>query len=179
MKDGHWHAEDEDAEKAAWEESVRLREQMFWSRIGGGVIPATAGGAAGNQTTVPPTPVTPVAPFTTDEPNTDGSDDKEDLSPTEKRENEVSSIPAKPPPPLPPRARPVVSTIKPAPPPENDNLAEATEAGHSGSDAEKVEAKTASEPSDNPTPTPDDGPSEKEEPKRLSVTIPGAYDSSS
>ncbi|KAB5559792.1 hypothetical protein GE09DRAFT_914215, partial [Coniochaeta sp. 2T2.1] len=40
VKDGHWHAEDEDAEKAAWEESVRLREQMFWSRIGGGVIPA-------------------------------------------------------------------------------------------------------------------------------------------
>ncbi|KAK1671924.1 GDP/GTP exchange factor Sec2p [Colletotrichum godetiae] len=41
VKDGHWRAEDEDAEKAAWEESVRLREQMFWSRIGGGVIPAS------------------------------------------------------------------------------------------------------------------------------------------
>lgn len=40
VKDGHWRAEDEDAEKAAWEESVRLREQMFWSRIGGGVVPA-------------------------------------------------------------------------------------------------------------------------------------------
>lgn len=39
VKDGHWRAEDEDAEKAAWEESVRLREQMFWSRIGGGVVP--------------------------------------------------------------------------------------------------------------------------------------------
>lgn len=38
-KDGLWRADDEDAEKAAWEESVRLREQMFWSRIGGGVIP--------------------------------------------------------------------------------------------------------------------------------------------
>jgi hypothetical protein len=42
VKDGHWRAEDEDAEKAAWEESVRLREQMFWSRIGGGVVPAGA-----------------------------------------------------------------------------------------------------------------------------------------
>lgn len=41
VKDGHWRAEDEDAEKAAWEESVRLREQMFWSRIGGGVVPTS------------------------------------------------------------------------------------------------------------------------------------------
>jgi len=40
VKDGHWRADDEDAEKAAWEESVRLREQMFWTRIGGGVIPS-------------------------------------------------------------------------------------------------------------------------------------------
>jgi hypothetical protein len=39
IKDGHWRADDEDSEKAAWEESVRLREQMFWSRIGGGVVP--------------------------------------------------------------------------------------------------------------------------------------------
>ncbi|KAK3371982.1 hypothetical protein B0H63DRAFT_285151 [Podospora didyma] len=39
VKDGHWRADDEDAERAAWEESVRLREQMFWSRIGGGVVP--------------------------------------------------------------------------------------------------------------------------------------------
>jgi hypothetical protein len=39
VKDGHWRADDEDAEKAAWEESVRLREQMFWGRIGGGVVP--------------------------------------------------------------------------------------------------------------------------------------------
>ena len=41
VKDGHWRAEDEDAEKAAWAESVRLREQMFWSRIGGGVLPTS------------------------------------------------------------------------------------------------------------------------------------------
>lgn len=39
VKDGHWRAEDDDAEKGAWEESVRLREQMFWSRIGGGCVP--------------------------------------------------------------------------------------------------------------------------------------------
>ncbi|KAK7413550.1 rab guanine nucleotide exchange factor S2 [Neonectria punicea] len=40
VKDGHWRADDEDHERAAWEESVRLRDQMFWARIGGGVIPA-------------------------------------------------------------------------------------------------------------------------------------------
>ncbi|KAL5420898.1 hypothetical protein PMIN04_006075 [Paraphaeosphaeria minitans] len=39
---GHWRAETEDEKKATWEESVRLRERMFWSRIGGGVIPAFA-----------------------------------------------------------------------------------------------------------------------------------------
>ncbi|KAF7546642.1 hypothetical protein G7Z17_g8281 [Cylindrodendrum hubeiense] len=41
VKDGHWRADDDDHEKAAWEESVRLRDQMFWARIGGGVIPVT------------------------------------------------------------------------------------------------------------------------------------------
>jgi hypothetical protein len=37
---GHWRAESEDDKKSAWEESVRLRERMFWARIGGGVVPA-------------------------------------------------------------------------------------------------------------------------------------------
>ncbi|KAL2065458.1 hypothetical protein VTL71DRAFT_3128 [Oculimacula yallundae] len=40
LKEGHWRCDDEEAERAAWEESVRLREQMFWCRVGGGVIPA-------------------------------------------------------------------------------------------------------------------------------------------
>ena len=40
LKDGHWRADDEESEKGAWEESVRLREQMFWCRVGGGVVPA-------------------------------------------------------------------------------------------------------------------------------------------
>lgn len=41
VKDGHWRVDDVDAERATWEESVRLREQMFWCRIGGGVVPAS------------------------------------------------------------------------------------------------------------------------------------------
>ena len=40
LKDGHWRAEGEDGELSAWEESVRLREKMFWAKIGGGVVPA-------------------------------------------------------------------------------------------------------------------------------------------
>ena len=40
IKDGHWRTDGAQAEASAWEESVRLRERMFWSRIGGGVVPA-------------------------------------------------------------------------------------------------------------------------------------------
>ncbi|MCJ1474590.1 rab guanine nucleotide exchange factor S2 [Lambiella insularis] len=40
IRDGHWRTDGVEAEKAAWEESVRLRERMFWARIGGGVVPA-------------------------------------------------------------------------------------------------------------------------------------------
>lgn len=39
IKDGHWRTDGEQAEATAWEESVRLRERMFWARIGGGVVP--------------------------------------------------------------------------------------------------------------------------------------------
>lgn len=39
LKDGHWRTLDEEAEIQAWEECVRLRERMFWARIGGGVVP--------------------------------------------------------------------------------------------------------------------------------------------
>ena len=42
VKDGHWRTDGEQAEASAWEESVRLRERMFWARIGGGVIPTFA-----------------------------------------------------------------------------------------------------------------------------------------
>ncbi|KAF2436591.1 Sec2p-domain-containing protein [Tothia fuscella] len=39
IRDGHWRAESDDEINAAWEESVKLRERMFWQRIGGGVVP--------------------------------------------------------------------------------------------------------------------------------------------
>ncbi|KAK7557079.1 hypothetical protein IWX46DRAFT_631566 [Phyllosticta citricarpa] len=38
-RDGHWRAENGDEEKSAWEETVKLRERMFWARLGGGVVP--------------------------------------------------------------------------------------------------------------------------------------------
>lgn len=37
--DGHVHVADVEEEKEAWEETIRLRERIFWSRFGGGVIP--------------------------------------------------------------------------------------------------------------------------------------------
>jgi hypothetical protein len=175
VKDGHWHAEDEDAEKAAWEESVRLREQMFWSRIGGGVIPVTAGGGTGNQTTVPPTPVTPAAPFTTqDQPNGNGLDIKQDRQPTGDREDENISNPAKQPPPLPPRARPVVDKVQPILTPKDHDPAEANEV-----DDSVLDEKKAPESSDDPTPTPNVGALDVDEIKRLSAPMPGAFDTSS
>jgi len=40
VRDGLWRASTEEDIRTAWEESVRLREKMFWSRLGGGVVPA-------------------------------------------------------------------------------------------------------------------------------------------
>jgi hypothetical protein len=37
--DGHLRAGDTEEEKEIWDETVRLRERMFWSRIGGGIVP--------------------------------------------------------------------------------------------------------------------------------------------
>jgi hypothetical protein len=42
VRDGLWKADCEEDQRAAWEESVRLRERMFWARLGGGVVPATS-----------------------------------------------------------------------------------------------------------------------------------------
>ncbi|KAJ5336992.1 GDPGTP exchange factor Sec2p [Penicillium brevicompactum] len=37
--DGHLRAGDTEEEKEIWDETIRLRERMFWSRIGAGIIP--------------------------------------------------------------------------------------------------------------------------------------------
>lgn len=39
LREGLWKCETDADEKNAWEESVKLRERMFWNRIGGGVVP--------------------------------------------------------------------------------------------------------------------------------------------
>ncbi|KAF3759953.1 hypothetical protein M406DRAFT_237346, partial [Cryphonectria parasitica EP155] len=56
VKDGHWRTDDDDSEKAAWEESVRLRENMFWTRIGGGVRPIMQGFQAHTHSVVEKSP---------------------------------------------------------------------------------------------------------------------------
>lgn len=44
VRDGLWRAGSDEEVKGAWEESVRLREKMFWARLGGGVVPASGRG---------------------------------------------------------------------------------------------------------------------------------------
>ncbi|CZT14729.1 uncharacterized protein RCC_12038 [Ramularia collo-cygni] len=39
VRDGLWRCDSEEDQRCAWEESVRLRERMFWARLGGGVVP--------------------------------------------------------------------------------------------------------------------------------------------
>ena len=59
VKDGHWRADGTEAAKLAWEESVRLRERMFWARIGGGVIPAFLNRDSPRPSTDSAKPITP------------------------------------------------------------------------------------------------------------------------
>lgn len=42
VRDGLWRARTDEDIGTAWEESVRLREKMFWARLGGGVVPTAA-----------------------------------------------------------------------------------------------------------------------------------------
>ncbi|CAI7575462.1 unnamed protein product [Penicillium glandicola] len=37
--DGHLRAGDAEEEKEIWDETIRLRERMFWSRVGAGIVP--------------------------------------------------------------------------------------------------------------------------------------------
>jgi Rab guanine nucleotide exchange factor SEC2 len=56
VKDGHWRADSEEEIQAAYEECVRLRERMFWARLGGGVVPSLS------MREMPRSPSIPVPP---------------------------------------------------------------------------------------------------------------------
>ena len=152
VKDGHWRADDEDAEKAAWEESVRLREQMFWSRIGGGVVPA--GHHNSNQSAAPsprpsgeieqkpPLPERPAEPLT-EVSLEDGADTRIEIE--EARSEDMTPIPQL-------RAESIYAS---------DNGAPVTTAG--GGPAANIRDSAHSLSSKTPA-----------DEKRLSVTIPGA-----
>lgn len=45
IREGIWKCDTQEEMQHAWEESVKLRERMFWARIGGGMVPAAYGRA--------------------------------------------------------------------------------------------------------------------------------------
>lgn len=159
VKDGHWRADDADAEKAAWEESVRLREQMFWSRIGGGVVPASQLNTAPTASVGEKSPrashdVQQALPETTS------------VTPTEASSNETESTttPGAITEAVQPSQNPELSTAQsmPSKPPSEDQAKAA--------DSEEVaEEKTQSLTAETPK-------SELDGVQRLSITIPGAFD---
>ncbi|KAK5656532.1 hypothetical protein OQA88_4509 [Cercophora sp. LCS_1] len=164
VKDGHWRADDEDAERAAWEESVRLREQMFWSRIGGGVVPTNHHHAnlsaapsprpsvEGGDKLAIPVESAGLAGETT-EPAVEPSRDTE-------RKLEIEQIRAE-------DAAPV-----PRPPVEKLPISDAAASGPEEHTAPS-KPNTACELTQSPEPKPSVGGGEV---KRLSVTIPGSFD---
>ncbi|TFA99097.1 Rab guanine nucleotide exchange factor sec2 [Trichoderma ghanense] len=90
VKDGYWRADDEENEKAAWEESVRLREQMFWARLGGGVVPVPHGETHTEATHSRQPSQERVVDAQADvftNPVADASTDKEEAASTEKEED--------------------------------------------------------------------------------------------
>lgn len=42
VRSGYWKSDSLEDSKAAWEECTKLRERMFWARMGGGVVPTFA-----------------------------------------------------------------------------------------------------------------------------------------
>ena len=77
VKDGHWRANGVQAEALAWEESVRLREHMFWARIGGGVVPAFVRARDSPRSSVEGVEVNSSAAKQTTNPNIGGSNIQE------------------------------------------------------------------------------------------------------
>lgn len=43
VRSGYWRGESIEDSKVAWDQCTKLRERMFWARLGGGVVPLVAG----------------------------------------------------------------------------------------------------------------------------------------
>ncbi|KAK4495441.1 hypothetical protein PRZ48_013772 [Zasmidium cellare] len=90
IRDGHWKCDSEEEQKSAWEEAVRLRERMFWARLGGGVVPclqmapknvpATPSSAAGVKSARQSLESIPERKAAATESTIDGSADESTLS---------------------------------------------------------------------------------------------------
>ncbi|KAI9733382.1 MAG: rab guanine nucleotide exchange factor S2 [Cirrosporium novae-zelandiae] len=94
IRDGHWRTDGAGGEKAAWEESVRLRERMFWARIGGGVVPAFLQGKESprNSTTDDDKHTHEVQRISPNEPSLNGerSSSSENIDPFKSNEKRAS-----------------------------------------------------------------------------------------
>jgi Rab guanine nucleotide exchange factor SEC2 len=97
--DGYVHVGDVEEEKEAWEETIRLRERVFWSRFGGGVVPSFISTDDSDK-------VSPV---------TDSAAEAESNATESKTETEVQS-------PTPGSTAKVVAKTPPALPPRNGNV---------------------------------------------------------
>lgn len=56
VRSGYWKGESLEDSKAAWEHCTKLRERMFWSRVGGGVIPTVQLPASAGSEQLPNSP---------------------------------------------------------------------------------------------------------------------------
>ncbi|RDW77386.1 hypothetical protein BP6252_05439 [Coleophoma cylindrospora] len=174
LKDGHWRTDDEESEKAAWEESVRLREQMFWCRMGGGVIPTSQYHAQES--------------FKSPRVSEDERQEEENkLSQELERTGEIKPKDITPVDPISPKK--AETQLEPSQPEENQQEEILKTDGHTDTPAEETVATnvpaTAADESpvaEEQVPSEDStlhaassSESEKDDVKRLSITIPGAF----
>jgi chemotaxis protein histidine kinase CheA len=174
VKDGHWRAEGEDAEKAAWEESVRLREQMFWSRIGGGVVPVNPAAAHGSIGEKSPRP-------SHDEPRVPVRDldalveEKDGVTPAEEVEDFATPFEEKPAEEKPAEEKSAEEkSADVATTPAHDPLPAVETPSEDGPEP-AAEPAAETSPASNRNSTQSLSPdAKKETPKRLSIEIPGS-----
>ncbi|KAK8005190.1 GDP/GTP exchange factor Sec2p [Apiospora arundinis] len=170
VKDGFWRADDADSERAAWEESVRLREQMFWSRIGGGVVPVSHPfhGHAESSAEKSPRMSEDIQPENVPLPAEPESKDESEAQKLPRDASEVTLTPESNATESPEASDPVEPiTIPEAPvtPIKTPKAFLSNDEEPSSSTPEPTSSQTL----EAPTTKPDDGV------KRLSLTIPGAF----